>query len=647
MKKLIYSICLLFMTGSVMGQAFPEGIPFQAQIFSSSGALLSNQTVGIRFNIHASSMGGTIVWQEDHTVILNDLSHFSVVVGAGTSTGNGTLSTFDLIEWGNDNYFLELLVDENNGGTYNSIMTQQMLAVPYAYHSKTSSQEYALSQLTDVDTTGIQVGDILKWNGTNWVPSQDNVNATADTVNYSFGTLNTIYADTAFYALNCLPQPWVDSVQWSNLSDTANFSILAGFASNATNSIYADTATVALVALGNWALNGNANTDPLNDFVGTTDSVDLVFRSFNTEQMRIKANGMIGIGTANPLADLHVENSNGVLFKGTYGSGTIPIEGGGARMMWYPGKAAFRAGEVTTNYWDDFNIGSYSIASGYNAKAAGDYSVAFGFSCESTAEGAISMGQGALSSGLYSFAVGHNPQATGDYSIAIGRGAIASNESAVAIGYHPEATAQYSYALGNYCSATQEGSFAMGYHARSYNFGSFIWADQSDNIGYVQTNADNQFMVRSSGGAIFYSSSDLSTGVTLPAGGGAWSTLSDRNKKENITALNPVDFLVLLDKVDVFKWNYIAQDASIEHIGPMAQDFFKAFGLGNDPTTINSGDFDGVNLLLLKALFVKVKELDHQKNEVEELQNELEELRQKRMELEERLTKLETLIASS
>ena len=49
-------------------------------------------------------------------------------------------------------------------------------------------------------------------------------------------------------------------------------------------------------------------------------------------------------------------------------------------------------------------------------------------------------------------------------------------------------------------------------------------------------------------------------------------------------------------------WNYRTQDASIRHIGPMAQDFHAAFGLGEDELRINTIDIDGVNMLAVQAL---------------------------------------------
>ncbi|MFL5385318.1 MAG: hypothetical protein ACJ8GN_22595, partial [Longimicrobiaceae bacterium] len=43
-------------------------------------------------------------------------------------------------------------------------------------------------------------------------------------------------------------------------------------------------------------------------------------------------------------------------------------------------------------------------------------------------------------------------------------------------------------------------------------------------------------------------------------------------------------------------------DRSVLHIGPMAQDWQRAFGFSRDGTTINMSDFDGVNLAAVKAL---------------------------------------------
>ena len=64
-------------------------------------------------------------------------------------------------------------------------------------------------------------------------------------------------------------------------------------------------------AVGNvsWNILGNTGTNPATNFLGTTDAQPLVFRTGNTEKMRVAAGGNVGIGTANPLVTTHVVNS--------------------------------------------------------------------------------------------------------------------------------------------------------------------------------------------------------------------------------------------------------------------------------------------------------------------------------------------------
>ena len=84
--------------------------------------------------------------------------------------------------------------------------------------------------------------------------------------------------------------------------------------------------------------------------------------------------------------------------------------------------------------------------------------------------------------------------------------------------------------------------------------------------------------------------------------------MSDRNGKDNA---EPVDARVVLDKVaalPIATWNYKAQEPSIRHIGPMAQDFAAAFGVGESDKTISTVDADGVALAAIQGLNQKVED---------------------------------------
>lgn len=58
-----------------------------------------------------------------------------------------------------------------------------------------------------------------------------------------------------------------------------------------------------------WSLTGNSGTNATSNFLGTTDATDLVFRTNNNEQMRIKSSGYIGVGTTTPTSRFDVRQS--------------------------------------------------------------------------------------------------------------------------------------------------------------------------------------------------------------------------------------------------------------------------------------------------------------------------------------------------
>jgi hypothetical protein len=96
--------------------------------------------------------------------------------------------------------------------------------------------------------------------------------------------------------------------------------------------------------------------------------------------------------------------------------------------------------------------------------------------------------------------------------------------------------------------------------------------------------------------------------VSLAPKGSQWTSLSDRNAKENFGTVDAREVLAKLAVMPIETWNYKAQDASIRHMGPMAQDFYAAFGLGEDKLGIGTMDADGVAFAALKGLYELVKE---------------------------------------
>lgn len=60
----------------------------------------------------------------------------------------------------------------------------------------------------------------------------------------------------------------------------------------------------------NWKLEGNEDTDPTVNFLGTIDNVDLVIRTNNLERIRVSAGGNVGIGQTNPTSKLHLHDGS-------------------------------------------------------------------------------------------------------------------------------------------------------------------------------------------------------------------------------------------------------------------------------------------------------------------------------------------------
>lgn len=83
---------------------------------------------------------------------------------------------------------------------------------------------------------------------------------------------------------------------------------------------------------------------------------------------------------------------------------------------------------------------------------------------------------------------------------------------------------------------------------------------------------------------------------------GAWTNSSDRNLKANFSPVDGRAVLAQIASLPLSSWNYKSDDPAIRHIGPMAQDFYAAFSVGNDNTHIGTVDTAGVAFAAIQAL---------------------------------------------
>ena len=152
---------------------------------------------------------------------------------------------------------------------------------------------------------------------------------------------------------------------------------------------------------------------------------------------------------------------------------------------------------------------------------------------------------------------------------------------------------------------------------------------------HLSIDGDGSVIVRSN-------PANTAQGVQLAIGAGAWSTLSDRNLKTDIQSILPLDVLERLVAMPIQQWRYIGQPGEVQHIGPMAQDFAAAFGVGENDTTISTVDADGVALAAIQGLNQKLEaELTQSRAENAGLQEQLRGLQEQSQQLAARLAALE------
>ena len=443
--------------------------------------------------------------------------------------------------------------------------------------------------------------------------------ATAGTINDTRVSLNLARLST--------PNTWsnfnifnsglsANNAQITNVGNPQN-------AGDAVNKNYLDTSTVRFLPAVQQLSIGDAN--------GTAAMINLRGQS-------------TCCGPTVGFADFKVFQNGSFVAGGNLGIGTPPMEGPGYRTSWHSYKGAFRSGYADAE-WNDANVGFFSWAGGSNSMAQGLYSLAFGDSNKALSTSSIVFGSGNEVKGAAGISAGAGNHVCDTYGVAFGNKAISGGPiisshcdpdsfnihglAAVAIGYNVTATSDHSFALGKFASTN-------GFS------GSFVWGDGSATQTSQTFNsvANNEFAARASGGFRFRTNLAGTTGCNLPAGSGVFNCTSSRYTKENFSLVSGADVLSRLRGINVSTWNYISEGRNVRHMGPMAEDFFKAFQLGTGNTSIGVQDLTGVSL-------AAIKELNQRTDELQQKTAEVEQLREQVNQLERRLATLEQLLQQS
>ncbi len=358
-----------------------------------------------------------------------------------------------------------------------------------------------------------QDGQILKWNGTEWEPANDN----AGDANYDAGDGIEINGTTIS---NSLPDQEVS---------------LTGSGSVNIQGTYPDFTIEVL----------DQDDDPNNELqtltvVGDTaltlsgsDTVDLPIRSLWKENGSkiFYDEDFVGIGIEDPFTNLHIKDQANVLFGDS-------LSGEGFKMIWYGRKGALRFGYLNQpfgginydKFWDYDSVGFYSFAGGQNSRAKGFGAFAWGSFGWADGSGSVaffgnargnnsftfggsSRGRGSITfegtaeeeggiamygytGGRYGVSIGGGTTGLGasssreDYAVAIGWNADARGQASVSLGpndaygYNSFSTGWVTEARGNY-------SYTMGYRTLAKSYGALALGrynlDEGDSANWVAT----------------------------------------------------------------------------------------------------------------------------------------------------------------
>jgi hypothetical protein len=321
--------------------------------------------------------------------------------------------------------------------------------------------------------------------------------------------------------------------------------------------------------------------------------------------------------------------------------------------------------------------GILGTALGKDASASGSQSTALGASVSATESSATAVGFAALATGSASTALGRQAEASGGQSTAAGRGATASGTNNTTLGYNASALSPYSNAtaLGFQAMVEQSNALVLGsipgvnepfflneyvdvgigttmpqapLHVERANGAARVLVMETDPgpsmpfqgvaQGLVRfelndeaagerwrfTNAGDKFAINNVGldspgtEMSVFKNGDLVIGGLLTEN-------SDRDAKQDIERLDAQEILAKIVDLEVSKWSYI--DAPKQrHIGPMAQDFYAAFGLGRNEKGISTLDSSGVALAGIQALAEENAMLRDRVAQLESQQAQLQEV---------------------
>ncbi|RYF45794.1 MAG: hypothetical protein EOO39_50695, partial [Cytophagaceae bacterium] len=211
-----------------------------------------------------------------------------------------------------------------------------------------------------------------------------------------------------------------------------------------------------------------------------------------------------------------------ILAHGKYLTGALPMTGPGMRLMWWPNRGAFRAGNAIATEWDSLNIKDHTFAFGNQVTASG--------------YGAFAMGDQVTVSSTVGVGFGSANRVYGTAGFTVGASNVSGGFCSSTVGYMDSAMGQGTVALGYRMLAREDYSVAIGFRGRAIHEGALVLSDASSFSAtlssYTTSSAANQMTARYAGGFRFFTNDLMNIGVSLTPNDNSWNIISDSNRKE-------------------------------------------------------------------------------------------------------------------
>jgi hypothetical protein len=167
MKNLFITLLLIGIAFPALLAQSPDSFRYQTVVRDNNGNIRQNDALSMRLSILQGTETGVEVYKETHATTTNEFGLVNLSVGTGTIV----TGTFATINWGTNPYFLKVEMDTTAGSNYVLMGTSQLLSVPYALNAKNGTPP------------GQNPGDMLYWNGTQWVNVPAGSNGQVLTIN--------------------------------------------------------------------------------------------------------------------------------------------------------------------------------------------------------------------------------------------------------------------------------------------------------------------------------------------------------------------------------------------------------------------------------------------------------------------------------